>query len=304
MTRFPLIYEEPIFRPPSEAQSVLLPVTIGCSHNKCTYCAMYQSKKYRVRPFGEIMGDLQALHDFCKRTGHMPRRFFFCDGDAMSAPTPLLVQTAAQVLELFRPSFERISLYANVAGILGKSADELREISAHEIHLAYIGMESGWDSLLTMTHKGHDAASLIAACRALRQAGIKVSLIVMIGLAGADGSMQHAMATARVLSEIAPDYLSFLLTTPIPGTTYQRQWAKGAIKPMTTRAIFAEMMTILKELVLPAEAKITFRANHVSNLMPLRGELPRETGALTTVLREWMEETPADVYPRLDPTFL
>ena len=304
MQSFPISYQEPIFRPPSEADSILLPVTIGCSHNKCTYCAMYQTKRYRERAWEEIESDLKALRTYFNQAKIVPRSFFFCDGDAMNADTSLLVRAASLARELFLPHFDRISLYANVMNVLKKSREELISIRESNINLAYIGMESGWDPLLSAIGKGHDAAQLIAACQALRGAGFKISLIVMIGLAGAEGSDEHAAATAKALSAIVPDYLSFLVTTPIPGTPYQRQIEKGMVKPLTSHGIFTEMSKIIGALVLPKAAKIVFRANHVSNLMPLRGELPRDTTSLTAILADWIKESPRDASPPLNPLLL
>ena len=304
MTYLPIQYEEPIFRPPSEADSILLPVTIGCSHNKCSYCAMYQTKKYRIRSWHEIVADLGALQKFFKGNGEMPSRFFLCDGDAMSADTELLIRIASLASDMFGSAIDRFSVYANVSNIMKKSHEELVSLRMNKINLAYIGMESGWDPLLSMVQKGHTAEQLIEACRSLRAAGIRISLIVMIGLAGTEGSSQHAIATARVLSEIVPEYLSFLVTTPIPGTTYQRQVEKGLIKPLSSSAIFGEMMAIVEGLSLPAKAKVIFRANHVSNLMPLRGDLPLDRLKLVATLEHWMKQCPKDSYPELNPRFL
>ena len=289
----------PVFRPPSEANSLLIQVTIGCSNNKCTYCDMYRSKSYQVRDKKDIFKDLQAAYHFYKKHAQVPRRIFLCDGDALGAPTNLLKEVLQEINRLF-PQLDRVGIYATAENMLSKTKEELEELSKLKLNMAYLGMESGSDKVLHQIVKGNTAQDMIEGTRRIKQSGFKLSTIVMLGVGGKQLSKEHIEETAKVLSEEPPHYLSFLTTFSVPGTPYHKMEERGLISPLTAKELFIEMKGILENLELKKHqdsARVIFRANHVSNQFPLGGVLPRDKEKLTTTLDEWIESTPEGVYP-------
>jgi radical SAM superfamily enzyme YgiQ (UPF0313 family) len=295
----PISYETPLYRPPAEAESLLLQVTIGCSHNRCSYCGMYRGKRYRVRTLPEITNDLEKAAEFCRRRGLPLRKIFMCDGDALAAPSETLEAAARRASELF-PKLRRIGIYASVRNIIGKSVDELRRLSEHKLRLAYLGLESGSDEVLRLVEKGSSAAEAVEAAARLREAGWQLSLIVMLGLGGRALAKQHRLETARVVSAMSPEFFSLLTTVAVPGTPYHAITMRGEIEPLTVRELLEEMRDLL-EGIEGREKKIIFRANHVSNQFPLEGILPRDRALLLDTLEEWIRLCPEGVYPETDP---
>ena len=289
----------PVFRPPSEANSLLIQVTIGCSNNKCTYCDMYRSKKYQVRDKDSILEDLNNAQLFYKKMGQAPHRIFLCDGDALGAPTVLLKEVLQEIHRLF-PQLDRVGIYATAENMLSKTKAELKELSNLNLNMAYLGMESGSDKVLHKIVKGNTAQDMIDGTKRIKESGFKISTIVMLGVGGKEFSKEHIEETAKVLSEAPPHYLSFLTTFSVPGTPYHKMEERGLISALTSKELFLEMKGILQNLRLKSlkeSPRIIFRANHVSNQFPLGGVLPRDKNELINTLEEWIASTPEGVYP-------
>ena len=297
---FPLTYAEPVYRPPSEAESLLLQVTIGCSHNACTFCAMYRDKRFTVRPLEDIRIDLQKAAGFFAASGYeAPRKIFFCDGDAHAAPTELLLAVLEETHSCF-PKLQRVGIYASARTLLDKSTEELKALAAHKLNTAYLGVESGSDEVLELIHKKVTASEVIEACLRAREAGWKISSIIMLGLGGRELSAVHRRESAKVISLTAPNFLSFLTTTVVPGTPYARSIEKGELHPLTVRETLEEMHDLIRDID-PGAGRIIFRANHASNLLPLEGILPRDRARLAETVASWTRSCPPDLYLSHDP---
>ena len=291
---FPLKYQEPVFRPPSEGKSFLIQVTIGCSNNLCTYCDMYRSKKYSERDIGEIKKEIQKSKEFFDSIGQTPKRFFLCDGDALGADQKLLVETLEELHKYF-PKLERVGIYATAQNMLDKSDRELRELVELKLNMAYLGLESGSDKLLKMIVKGNTRNDMIEGSLKIKEAGFKLSVIAMLGLGGEKFRYENITETASIISKISPEYFSFLTTIAIPGTPYHRMASRPSFEPSTVKSLLIEMREILKGI--KPQSDILFRANHVSNQYPLGGKLSQDTQKLCAILDQWIEQTPEATYP-------
>ena len=298
----PLHYVEPFYRPPAVAGSFLLQLTVGCSHNHCTFCAMYRNKRYLVRPLPDLCEEIRLAAQYFQRYSAPPRKVFIGDGDALAAPTTALL-TTLEALNSYFPRLRRVSIYATVRNILNKSEDELRRLAAHKLTLAYVGMESGSDRVLELVAKRNSSYEIIEALERLRSCGWQSSVIAMTGLGGYALSEEHAMETARVISATAPEFFSLLTTVIVPGTPYQQAAAQGKIQPLTAQQLMKEMQSTIVH-IRPVKRRIIFRANHVSNVLPLEGILPRDTQRLVQQLESWIEQCPVDLYPDQDPRYL
>lgn len=297
MTGFDLI--EPVYRPPSEAQSLLLQVTIGCSHNSCSFCAMYKAKRYRVRSLEEIVSDIKKAACFFSCHEKPPRKIFLCDGDALSAPTNLLLDVLDEINLAF-PQTSRIGIYASAHNILQKKKSELELFAKKNLRIAYLGVESGSDEVLSLIRKNVSSRETIEASLKIKEAGWKLSQIIMLGVGGREFSQVHCHESARLISETAPHFLSFLTTVVVPNTPYAMHVKQGQITPLTIKEHLKEMEDILAN-ILPIKNRIIFRANHVSNFLPLEGVLPRDKEALLATITDWISSCPDEIYPYNDP---
>ena len=286
---YPIQYEEPVYRPPSEWRSLLIQVTIGCSNNKCTYCDMYRSKTYRVRPIEDIKNDLR------KCSSLNPEKIFLCDGDALGAPMDVLIQTLDSINEIW-PNVKRIGIYATAENILEKSEEELKLLASKKLTIAYLGLESGDDKVLHMVVKGNTAQDMVDASLKIKRCGFKLSTIAMLGIGGKKLSEQHVENTAKILSQTNPEYFSFLTTFAIDGTPYKTMVDRGLIEPLTSKELMQEMHDILAGASFDIN-QVMFRANHVSNARPLGGTLPQDKDEIINILKEWISQTPEGIYP-------
>lgn len=260
-------YEGNMIRPPSEANSILLQATVGCSHNKCTFCGAYKGERFKIKPDEIIMADIA----YAARHFRHIRRLFICDGDALIIPQKRLLNILMEI-EKQLPWVTRVGVYANHKSIDMKSPEELRELKAHGLGIAYMGLESGDDATLSAVNKGADAAKMIRMGRKIREAGVRLSITVLLGLAGPDRSEAHARETGRVLTAIDPEYVGALSLMLIPGTPMHEDAENGKFRMIAPREMLRELRTIIDYTDMTG----LFHANHASNYLPIKARLPRD----------------------------
>lgn len=262
-------YEGNIFRPPSEARSYILQCTVGCSHNRCTFCSMYKDKKYRVRELEEIMADIRMA----KLYYHDVEKVFLADGDALAMATSDLLQVLDALYDNFA-SLKHIGIYASPDSILNKSVEELSEMKNHGLTIAYLGVETGDKELLKDVRKGVTYEEMVAAGKRIREAGILLSVTILLGLAGrTPKAVDHALNTARICNEINPDYIAALTLMLTPKTELYRRMQKGEFQLPEPFEILEELRIIIENLDVQESE---FRSNHASNYLPIKGRLPED----------------------------
>ena len=270
-----------IFRPPSEAHSLLLQVTIGCSHNRCVYCDMYRDKQFRPKPVELIQADLREAAALGRR-GVRSDRVFLCDGDALILSTRKLLDILAGIREHL-PWVTRVGTYGDTRSVGRKTVEELTQLREAGLSIVYHGMESGDDDVLAQIDKGGTRPELITTASKLRMAGITHSVIILLGIGGVARSEQHARNTAITLSEMDPPYVGALTTTIVPGTPLADMAARGEFELPSKFRMLEELRTIVAD---GEFTKCRFSSNHASNYLPLRGELPRDRAAMLELLDE------------------
>jgi len=275
-------YEGDVFRPPSEAKSLILQATIGCSHNRCTFCGMYKRKKFRIRSLEEIKEEVDLTSRMLPHT----RRVFLADGNALAMPTNQLVQVLTMLNNSF-PKLERISLYGNPHDLLEKSVEELKELRAHNMGIVYLGIESGSARVLEHIKKGVTPDQIAEGALRAKAAEVPLSITVVNGLAGVEGSEEHARESAVLLNRIDPEYLGLLSLMTVPGTTIHRQFSRGELTPLGPWEMLKEIRVIVEGLSL---SNCIFRANHASNYLPLKAVLSRDQAQLLTSIDKVIEE--------------
>ncbi len=270
-----------IFRPPSEARSLLLQITVGCSHNRCAYCDMYRDKRFAAKPWDIVEADLAEA----EAAGAVFERVFLCDGDALILSTSKLMR----VLEAIRtrlPWVTRVGTYGDTRSVLRKSVEELTELRAAGLSIVYHGMETGDDAVMLAIDKGGTRAECVVTAARLRAAGIVHSVIVLLGIGGVRRTREHAANTASLLTEMDPRYVGALTTTVIPGTPLHAASEAGEFQlPGRWR-----MLEELSEIVAAATfTDCRFSSNHASNYLPLRCDLPRDRDAVLRLLDRVLE---------------
>jgi radical SAM superfamily enzyme YgiQ (UPF0313 family) len=271
-------YEGLIIRPPSEAQSLILQVTVGCSHNQCTFCPAYKAKRFRIKSFEEIKKDIdEAL-------GYTPliRRVFLADGDALIIPQLRLVEILTYLNSTF-PKLQRIGMYGNAKSILRKSVDELKLLKEHKLGIIYLGIESGDEETLSTIHKGVTRAQMVEAGLRVKAAGIKLSVTVLLGVAGSDRSQVHAQATAGILTDIQPEYVGALTLILLPEAPIYQRVTKGEFSLPAPFGLLKELRTMIAESDLH---NCLFFSNHASNYLPLKARLPKDKGVSLKLIDE------------------
>ena len=272
-------YEGAVYRPPSEAGSFILQVTIGCARNTCTFCTMYKDKKFRIRDMEEIRRDIREVREYY---GDRIRRIFLADGDALIVPTPRLLEILEELNSAF-PSAERITAYGAPKDVLGKTEEELKALCEKGLQMVYMGLESGDEEVLRRVKKGVTPAEAAEAGIKLKAAGIRTSVTVISGLGGRERLREHAVHSAGIISEMKPDYVGFLTLLLERGAPMLDEVEEGRFQFLTPEEVAEEMELFLTHV--DAEGCV-FRSNHASNYVPLGGVLNRDIPALLQRLRE------------------
>jgi radical SAM superfamily enzyme YgiQ (UPF0313 family) len=257
-----------IIRPPSEADSILLQVSVGCSHNRCTFCGAYRKKRFAIKSMERIEADIRHAGLHCRDQ----RRLFLVDGDPLIIPQARLLAILDKVREHL-PWVTRVGCYANAKAISLKSDGELAELRRRGLGMLFLGLESGDDEVLRRVGKWGDSERITMHARRAIHAGFKLNVTVLLGLGGVDGSQRHARETGRVLTAIDPEQAAALTLMLIPGTPLHDQWGQGLFRLPDARGMLAELRLMLQETTL---TKGLFLCNHASNYLPLKIRLPRE----------------------------
>jgi len=257
-------YVEPLFRPPSEARSLIFQITVGCSQNHCTFCGMYKMKTFRIRPVSEIIDEMRSVP-----LAHRPyiQRVFLADGDALIYPQAGLTAILDALVETF-PNLQRVGAYASPASLTTKSGEELALLRLKKLRILYFGLESGDPETLRSINKGFSAEEMLVQCRKAKKAGMKFSVTAILGLAGQARSLEHAQATAQWITELSPEYFSLLTLFVRHNDDFLR-----TIRPLSRGGILEEARELLQHL---APHKTILRSNHVSNFLNLAGSYPKD----------------------------
>lgn len=271
-------YHGNVFRPPSEAESLIIQVTYGCSHNKCTFCYMYKGEKFHIRKVDEVIESLQDIHPYYENC----RKIFLADGDALIMKQADLVRLLTYLQKRF-PRCERVGVYASPRSILRKSIADLHELKKLGIGIMYLGVETGSDALLKKICKGVTRSEMIEAGKRVKQAGIALSITMINGLGGIEAWEEHAIQTASISNEIQPDYIGLLNLRLYDTTELTRQAERGDFVPLTPKGLLDETKLLLQNFELE---HTVFRSNHASNYIPLAGVLNKDKEALLKQLEK------------------
>lgn len=270
-------YEGIIIRPPSEAESLILQITVGCSHNRCTFCPTYKAKRLRIKTFEEIKDAI----DEAAQCGWAIERVFLADGDALIVPQPRLMEIMSYLKEKL-PRLRRVGIYANAKAILKKTQEELRELKEAGLGIIYLGVESGDQVVLERVKKGTTYEKLLQAGRMVKEAGIKLSVTVLLGIGGRERSREHAVATGRILTEMDPNYVGALSVMIVPGTPLYEEQAQGRF---VLPGPF-EMIEELRTMIAQTDMHGLFFSNHASNYLALKVRMPKDKGDALRLIDE------------------
>jgi len=259
---------EHIIRPPSEANSIILQVTVGCSHNRCTFCGTYKAERFRLKDEATIVADLAFAARHCRRQS----RVFLADGDVLILPQHRLAALLAAIRAQL-PWVNRVSLYANAKAVRNKSIAELQALKELGLDRVYMGLESGHDPTLASINKGADSLAMIAAGRKTREAGLFLSVTALLGIAGEADSLAHAEATGRVLSAMAPNQVGILTLMLLPNTPLYVEAEAGRFRLPDQAGILRELRVMVEHLELE---RGQLMSNHASNYLPINARLPRD----------------------------
>ena len=261
-------YEGNIIRPPAEALSIILQVTVGCSHNKCTFCGAYKGVEFRIKDQSIIREDLEFARQYCQRQ----RRVFLTDGDVLILPQKKLVCLFKKIREMV-PWVNRISLYGNTKSIKSKTVAQLKELKRLGLDRVYMGLETGHDRILTAIRKGADSKSMIKAGRNVRESGIFLCVTVLLGIGGIDLSIVHAEATGKVLTRMVPNQISVLTLMLLENTPLYTDYEKGIFHMPDTNGMLKELKVLVSNI---HADHVQFQSNHASNYLPIKGRLSRD----------------------------
>ncbi len=274
-------YEGDIYRPPSEAYSLLVQVTIGCTHNKCTFCKMFKNKKFRVRALEEVLEDLAWARQRYSRV----ERMFLCDGDALALSNRRLMPILEYIKENF-PECERVTIYGRANDVNKKTEEEMKELFDAGITMVYIGAESGSDEVLKAVNKGVTRQELIDAVRKIEDCGMEASVTFISGLAGKDGWEDHAIQTGTMITEMNPSYVGLLTLIVEPNVPMFDDIQSGKLRLLSPEEVMQETLLMLEHT--HVDKKCVFRSNHASNYVSLRGDLPQDKEKMMNMLKKAM----------------
>lgn len=274
-------YKGKVYRPPSEAYSLIVQVTYGCSHNGCAFCDMYDDKHFAMRPMEEIREDFELARQVYRRV----ERVFLADGDALMRRTDDLLQILGLAYGLF-PECERVTCYASPTSLHIKSEEDLRLLREHGLTMVYMGLESGCDEVLEKMNKGHDAAAIVAAGQKARRCGMALSVTAISGLGSRELMRQHAIGTARALSAMKPEYIGLLTLMVERGTPLERWVREGSFTVLGPMEVLQETELFLQHI--DSEGSV-FRMNHASNYLTLKGTLNRDREALLAKVQQGLQ---------------
>jgi radical SAM superfamily enzyme YgiQ (UPF0313 family) len=276
-------YVEPVFRPPSEARSLIFQITVGCSQNSCSFCGMYKGKRFHIRPTDEILAEISGIPPNYRQ---LIDRVFLADGDALVYPVDGLLTILDALADAF-PGLTRVGCYASPNSLTTKTPEELRLLRGKKLRMLYFGLESGDDRTLAAVNKGFSADRMAELALAAREAGMKLSVTAILGLAGRDNSRAHARATAAWINRVNPEYFSLLTLFHRHNEAFVR-----SLTACTRRELMCEAREMLQQL---NPARTILRSNHVSNFLNLAGSYPRDRERLIKDVERAMME--AEQYP-------
>ncbi len=283
-------YEGPIYRPPSEAASLLIQATVGCPHNRCTFCLVYkQGPPFKVRPVAEIKADLEEAH---RLYGAGVRTIFFPAGNTIAMPTPALAEICSYSYQHF-PQLSRITVYGSSQYIYRKGLDQLRQLAAAGLKRIHVGLESGDDEILRRVRKGSTAAEQIAAGQLVRQAGLELSEYVILGLGGKERSQEHIAATAAALNAIAPDFVRLRTLVPKINTPLLAEVLAGRFQLLSPHEVLRETWELISRLEVPT----TITSDHYTNYLDVGGRLPEERAAMLAQIEAALRRPESEFRP-------
>ncbi|NMB08871.1 MAG: B12-binding domain-containing radical SAM protein [Tissierellia bacterium] len=274
-------YEGRLYRPPSEAYSLIVQATIGCSHNKCTFCSMYKEDKFRIRPTEEIIEDLLLGRKHYKKI----KRVFLADGDALIIKTEELVKILQAIKNIF-PECERVGIYGSPKSILLKTKEELDELRDLGLGIIYLGLESGSDKILKDIKKGVNSKEMIEAGKKIKDSNIKSSVTLISGIGGKENSIEHALESARVLNAMEPDYIGLLTLLLEEGTELYEDVKNGKFQILNPKEVLIETKNLVENLEID---NCIFRSNHASNYLSLRGTLMEDKELILKQIEEGLK---------------
>jgi radical SAM superfamily enzyme YgiQ (UPF0313 family) len=273
-----LHYEGNIIRPPSEANSIILQVTVGCSHNKCTFCGAYKDVHFRLKEPKTINDDISFAAKYCKQQ----RRVFVGDGDALIIPTDHLAEIFSSIREKL-PWVNRISLYANAKSILRKNHSELTRLKKLGLDRIYMGLESGHNPTLKNIRKGANADQMVKAAAKVRQSDIFLSVTVLLGVAGIVDSEIHALESGRILTDMRPNQIGALTLMLLENTPLAEDAASGSFQMPQPEMLLMELRTMVQAINLE---RVQFQANHASNYLPISGRLQKDKNKILQIIED------------------
>ncbi|HYB20736.1 MAG TPA: radical SAM protein [Thermodesulfobacteriota bacterium] len=270
-------YEGIVIRPPSEAESLILQVTLGCSHNQCTFCPTYKGRRFRIKDPELIEKEIDEVAPY----GPF-RKVFLADGDALIIPQPKLL-SILEYLNKKVSGLRRVGIYGNAKSILRKSVEELKALKERKLGIVYLGVETGDPALLEKIRKGATREQMVEAGRKIKEAGITLSATVLLGLGGLEAGQRHALATATILSDIDPDFASALTLMVVPGTPLHEEMKAGQFQLPSPFELLKELGTIVAHSNF---SRCYFTSNHASNYLPIKARMPKDKEAVVKLIQK------------------